>query len=58
MLIFIGLCAIFNLLINIELIRMGWMIGLAIIGIEFVGGFLLAYGLISKYLLEKMKMQK
>ena len=34
------------------------MIGLAIIGIEFVGGFLLAYGLISKYLLEKIKMQK
>ncbi len=31
----------------------GWLIGFAVAALEFIVGFLLAYSLISKYLLEK-----
>ena len=50
---FFGIWGAFNLLINIGSMGIGWMVGLAIAIVEFGVGFLLAYGLISKHLLEK-----
>lgn len=42
----------FNLLINLGSMGLVWMIALATYVVEFTVGFILAYGLISKYLLE------
>ena len=50
---FWGVWGIIQSFLNIGSIGLYWGIGLAINVVEFTVGFLLAYGLISKYLLEK-----
>jgi len=51
---FWGVFGFISLILNIGLIGFDWMIiGLGVSVVEFVVGFLLGYGLISKYLLEK-----
>nr|MBS9767219.1 hypothetical protein [Flavobacteriaceae bacterium] len=49
---------IISMFLNIGSIGMAWAIGLGVSVVEFVVGFLLAYGLISKYLLEKNETAK
>ena len=44
--------------IYIKYIGLSWGIGLGVSAVEFVVGFLLAYSLISKYLLEKNETAK
>ena len=50
---FWGVFGFISLILNIGSIGFAWMIGLGVSVVEFVVGFLLGYGLISKYLLEK-----
>lgn len=53
-----GVKGIFYSISTISYIGLGWGIGLGVSVVEFVVGFLLAYGLISKYLLEKNETAK
>lgn len=55
---FWGVWGIISMFLNIGSIGMAWAIGLGVSVVEFVVGFLLAYGLISKYLLEKNETAK
>lgn len=55
---FWGVWGIIQSILNISSIGMYWGIGLGISIVEFIVGFLLAYGLISKYLLEKNETAK
>ncbi len=55
---FWGVWGIINSFLTIGSIGMYWAIGLAVSAVEFIVGFLLAYSLISKYLLEKNEMAK
>ena len=48
-----GVWSIMSSVLNIGNIGLSWIITLAVALIELVVGFLLGYGLISKYLLEK-----
>ena len=50
---FWGVVGFIRLILNVGRIGFPWMIGLGVSVVEFVVGFLLGYGLISKYLLEK-----
>ena len=50
---FWGLWGTIHLVLNIGSIGLVWIIALAISVVEFVVGFVLGYGLISKYFLEK-----
>jgi len=50
---FWGIFGFISLILNIGSMGFAWMIGLGVSVVEFVVGFLLGYGLISKYLLEK-----
>ena len=55
---FWGVWGIISSVLYIGNMGMYWMIGLAVSAVEFIVGFLLAYGLISKYLLEKNETAK
>lgn len=55
---FWGVWGIIFSFLNIGSIGMYWIIGLAISSVEFIVGFLLAYSLISKYLLESNETAK
>ncbi|WP_298781854.1 hypothetical protein [uncultured Polaribacter sp.] len=55
---FWGVWGIIQSFLNIGSIGMYWSIGLAISAVEFIVGFLLAYSLISKYVLEKNETAK
>lgn len=55
---FWGVWGIISLVLNIGNMGTAWIIGLAVSVVEFIVGFLLAYGLISKYLLEKNETAK
>ncbi len=47
-----GIWGMIQLMLNIKGIGLGWSIALGVCIIEFIVGFLLGYGLISKYVLE------
>jgi len=53
-----GLWGVISSLLNIGDLGLNWIIGLAVAVVEFVVGFLLGYGLISKYVLEKNEKAK
>ncbi len=53
-----GIWGMIDLLLNIGSIGLVWIIALAVCVVEFIVGFLLAYGLISKYILEKNEAAK
>ncbi|WP_439490553.1 hypothetical protein [Algoriphagus sp.] len=53
-----GLWGIIGSVLNIGNLGLAWIIALAVAVVEFVVGFLLGYGLISKYLLEKNETAK
>lgn len=53
-----GLWGIINSVLNIGNLGLYWMIALVVAVVEFVVGFLLGYGLISKYLLESNETAK
>lgn len=55
---FWGVWGIIQSVLNIGSIGLYWVIGLGTSVTEFIVGFLLAYGLISKYLLEKNETAK
>jgi len=55
---FWGVWGIIQSILNIGLIGLYWGIGVSVSIVEFIVGFLLAYGLISKYLLEKNETAK
>ena len=55
---FWGVWGIIQSVLNIGAIGLAWGIGFGVSAVEFVVGFLLAYGLISKYLLEKNETAK
>lgn len=55
---FWGVWGILQAFLNIGSIGLGWAIMLSVSAVEFIVGFLLAYGLISKYLLEKNETAK
>ncbi len=55
---FYGVWGILHYLLNLGSLGIAWIIGFAICVLQFVVGFLLAYGLISKYLLEKNETAK
>ncbi len=55
---FWGVWGIITMILNIGSIGLVWIIALAICIVEFIVGFLLAYALISKYLLEKNETAK
>jgi|TARA_B110000879_G_C11178127_1_gene517072 hypothetical protein len=55
---FWGLWGTIQLVLNIGSIGLVWIIALAVCVVEFIVGFLLGYGLISKYLLEKNETAK
>ena len=55
---FWGVWGILQSILNIKYIGLSWGIGLGVSAVEFVVGFLLAYSLISKYLLEKNETAK
>lgn len=55
---FWGVWGIISCIINMGSIGTAWFIGFAVSIVEFIVGFLLAYGLISKYLLEKNESAK
>lgn len=48
-----GVWGLISSLLNIGSLGIDWIIGLAVAAAEFIVGFILAYGLISKYILEK-----
>lgn len=53
-----GLWGIISSVLNIGNLGLYWMIALVVAVVEFVVGFLLGYGLISKYLLESNETAK
>lgn len=53
-----GLWGIISSILNIGDLGLSWIIALAVAVVEFVVGFLLGYGLISKYVLEKNETAK
>jgi hypothetical protein len=53
-----GVWGILQSLLNLGSIGLWWMISLAVSAVMFTVGFLLAYSLISKYLLEKNETAK
>lgn len=55
---FWGVWGIIQSFLNIGSIGLYWTIGLAVSIVEFIVGFLLAYSLISQYLLEKNETAK
>ena len=55
---FYGVWGVISSILNFGSIGMYWIIGLAISVVMFTVGFILAYGLISKYLLEKNEAAK
>jgi len=55
---FWGAWGLISLLLNIGSIGIVWIIAVAVCVVEFIVGFLLGYGLISKYLLEKNEAAK
>ncbi len=55
---FWGIWGIIQSFLSIGYIGLFWAIGLGVSVAEFIVGFLLAYGLISKYLLEKNETAK
>lgn len=55
---FWGVWGIIQSFLNISSIGLYWSIGLAVSVVEFIVGFLLAYSLISKFLLEKNETAK
>ena len=55
---FWGLWGTIQLILNMGSLGLVWIIALAVCVVEFVVGFLLGYGLISKYLLEKNETAK
>lgn len=55
---FWGTWGIIQSILNIGSMGVFWIIGLAVCVVEFIVGFLLGYGLISKYLLEKNETAK
>ncbi len=55
---FWGVWGIIQSVLSIGAIGLFWGIGLGVSVVEFIVGFLLAYGLISKYLLEKNETAK
>jgi len=55
---FWGVWGIIQSILNIGYIGLAWAIGLAVSVVTFIVGFLLGYGLISKYLLEKNETAK
>ncbi len=54
----IGAIGIIQLVLNLSAFSEAWLIGLATTIVQFVVGFLLGYGLISKYVLEKNETAK
>ncbi len=55
---FWGVWGIISSILGISNIGLAWAIGLGIAIVEFIVGFLLGYGLISQYLLEKNETAK
>ncbi|REC41977.1 MULTISPECIES: hypothetical protein [Chryseobacterium] len=55
---FWGLWGLISSVLNIGNLGLYWMIALVVAVVEFVVGFLLGYGLISKYLLESNETAK
>lgn len=55
---FWGVWGIISSVLNIGNLSLTWIVSLAVAVAEFVVGFLLGYGLISKYLLEKNETAK
>jgi len=55
---FWGVWGAIQLLLNMGAMGLGWIIALAVCVVEFIVGFVLGYGLISKYLLEKNETAK
>lgn len=55
---FWGVWGIISSVLNIGDLSLTWIVSLAVAVAEFVVGFLLGYGLISKYLLEKNETAK
>ncbi len=55
---FWGVWGIIQSFLSIGSIGLAWGIGLAVSAVSFIVGFLLAYSLISKYLLEKNETAK
>lgn len=55
---FLGVWGIIQAFLSIEAIGLSWSITLVVSVVEFIVGFLLAYSLISKYLLEKNETAK
>lgn len=55
---FWGVWGILQAVLNLGSIGTAWMIFLAVSAVQFIVGFLLAYSLISKYLLEKNETAK
>ncbi|RXG32335.1 hypothetical protein [Leeuwenhoekiella marinoflava] len=55
---FWGVWGAISSILGIGSLSLAWIIGLAVAVVEFVVGFLLGYGLISKYLLEKNETAK
>ena len=55
---FWGVWGIIQSILNLGSLGIGWTIGLAVSAVQFIVGFLLAYSLISKYLLEKNEIAK
>lgn len=58
LLTFWGVWGLIGALTNLGSISVYWFVSLGVALVEFVVGFLLAYGLISKYLLEKNETTK
>ncbi len=54
----LGAIGIIQLVLNLSAFSVSWLIGLATTIVQFVVGFLLGYGLISKYVLEKNETAK
>ncbi|MEX0272807.1 MAG: hypothetical protein AB3N16_00340 [Flavobacteriaceae bacterium] len=57
-LVFWGVWGAIQLLLNVGSMGLTWMIALGVCLVEFVVGFLLAYGLLSKYVFEKNETAK
>ena len=55
---FWGLWGSIQLILNIGSIGLSWAIALSVAVLEFVVGFVLGYGLISKYILERSEAAK
>ncbi|UUV22373.1 hypothetical protein [Paenimyroides aestuarii] len=54
----LGLIGIIQMILHLSAFSLVWLIGLAASVVQFVVGFLLGYGLISQYVLEKNETAK